>query len=557
MSIEVATDVIARDDFPQLDIIPRDSLLHELVHELERDSIKCVLMVGDPGVGKRALLYLLSTYLGRSQCPSPLRAAPVLLASTEDLLSDNAPPDFLELSLYNLGAAPSLATGGAKPIVCIPNVHKLIAKGVDPNSLPDWLLAPANKWIITLSTEEYQRYFANRSKWRSSAFKMLVVPELSEEETVALVLKRRDWIQAQFDVALDRQAVRLTVELSKEHLGGFRRPGIVLDILEEACKDHRGKTVGKTHVSRVISERIGYKVGPIEAPPDPRPPISATRPGAPPPPSPSQTPSPRSDSLVARVLEFVREVDRVASRNAPGVPSVCDKHGLSSSEEPDPDQLRAALDELQQRLVAGEGRDGTSDAFATRLEEFVYDVDRATSRTLPDVASVTDQFGVGAMCELETDQLRRALDALLQRLEWSEGEFPHHLVRNFAMDVDRYVVGFIHKNASFLLDNTDRLPDQPRPLRLIFPEDSRAKVEAQKLQAYLDSLCEWLEVIETAVKRATGQCFKEMRSKLDPPPVHCSHDYQRLFTREMDQISLMAAWREEIRKVLRKAGEDH
>ncbi len=535
MTFQQLTEEARKGRLPPLQARLRQQQLRQLMGHLERKWLSCVLLVGDPGVGKRALVQLLAIDLIRANCPSQqMKGMPVILADPDELLPNEGKQKFLQNRLYTLGLS---GAGHAFPIVCIAEAHRLIQRGIVSGELADWLIAPGNKWILTLPTEEYHKYFSPQKKWSGREFAVVEVPELSEEQTLEVITGRQRWFCCNYDVSIEWSAANDAVKLCKTYLSERRRPGIVLEVLEEACKQVKqledgNKTVTRVDIARTVGERAGVCIPAEEQ---------------------EEALEPSAEAKAAGEDEPLAEAE-----TAPGRQSVPTAETAATSVESPPAIGKPIEDSVVAEAPSEEAL--LSERLLHRLIDFVHELDRQTLElSRRGEESIQQQLGSALMEEVDPTMLDDMLNSLLGRLQRLEhapslqAREQQQLLedcRDFIQRTNQRVLKEIGMHARSILDDPGRLPNQ-RPLHRVWPEDQQEEADPVMVRRYLESLYRWVDLLLFLLNGSTGEMFEWMRKRLEPTPSLTLERYRQVYNTEMDQIELLGKWKKIIEGHLR------
>lgn len=520
MDVLNLTDEARKGKLPPLQADPRRGILNQILAELEREEVFCLILVGEPGVGKRTLFQLLAWQLVQAACPSRLKGTNVWHASPESLVPSPEKVRFLQNRLFAVG----LLDGGAStPIVCIPDVVRFFEQGVSSTDLGKWLLNPGNKWLLSATTEKYQKYIAANHFWDRREFVHLVVAELSKEDTRKIALQRREWLQAIYAVALEPPAIEKAVELSAKFLARDRRPWSVIRVLEKACEKvtqkRDGKTVTKRDIASVVSELSGVTVEEEE--------------------------EPRPEKVSSRDLPAARQPPPEPVQQAP----------FSGSQLPPVSEPKAA------GLTESAPPPAVPDP-VRQLMEFVEELERrAACVGAIDVKAIsfTEAFKTGdpQMLAPVLDRLLSFVDSRKVAAASRQGVAPTVLeeLRCFVGRVNQFVLHTIFQYDRGFLDQKDRLPRE-RPWDAVLPKDAVESADPEKIRRYLRMLIGWVEEIHASASIATAEMFSDLRKELQPQPKECADRYLKLFHYTMERDELLDRWQEKIKNRLRQIAKE-
>jgi len=274
-------------------LIGREREIERTLHILQRRRKNNPIYVGDPGVGKTALVEGLALRIAKGDVPprfaetrifrldlgallagtrfrgdfenrlkSVLAALAALTALTPEVPKEDAESP---TPMTPATAAAGKTGGGARdrrPILFIDEIHTLIGAGAAGRGSMDAsnLLKPALqdgtlRCIGATTWEEYRQNF-QRDAALARRFQKVEVLEPSIEETVRILEGLRERYELHHGVNYTKSALRAAAELAERHLRDKRLPDKAIDLLDEAgaaVSLAGGKRVGTPEIERVLS----------------------------------------------------------------------------------------------------------------------------------------------------------------------------------------------------------------------------------------------------------------------------------------------------------------
>ena len=217
-------------------LIGREQELGRAIQVLSRRRKNNPVFVGDPGVGKTAIVEGLAWKIHREEVPAPLRGAEIFSLDLGSLLAGSKyRGDFeerLKAVIQELADRP-----GA--ILFIDEIHTLVGAGrtqdgsVDASNLLKPALLSGKLRCIGASTwEEYRSFEKDRALARR--FQPIDVPEPSIEESVEILKGLRSRYEDFHQLIYTEEAIRGAVELSHRWLHDRKLPDKAIDLLDEA-----------------------------------------------------------------------------------------------------------------------------------------------------------------------------------------------------------------------------------------------------------------------------------------------------------------------------------
>jgi ATP-dependent Clp protease ATP-binding subunit ClpA len=223
-------------------VIGRATELKEMITVLAKRFKSNVLLVGDPGVGKTAIVEGLAQAVIAGEVPKFVQNHEVWSMSIADVLAGSKyRGDFEEKVKAVLGAL------AAKDncILFIDEAHAMKGAGAANNSSMDLanMIKPAitkgNLKVIACTTweEYYESFEKDRALMRR--FYKVAIDEPSIEHTENILTGLQPRLETFHSVQIDRDAVKAAVELSDRYITDRKNPDKSIDLLDAACAGYR------------------------------------------------------------------------------------------------------------------------------------------------------------------------------------------------------------------------------------------------------------------------------------------------------------------------------
>ncbi|RIH84886.1 AAA family ATPase [Calidithermus roseus] len=230
------TDLTARARAGELDpLVGRRAELERILTVLSRRQKNNPLLVGDPGVGKTALVEGLAQRIVGGEVPEGLAGAEIFALDLGAVLAGTRyRGDFEE----RLKAVVKALLSRPRAILFIDEIHMIVGAGSTTGSTVDAsnLLKPALtgklKCIGATTFAEYKSFEKDRAIARR--FQKIDVLEPTHEEAIQILEGLKPKLEAHHKLTYTRQALERAVELAARHLSDRRLPDSALDVLDEA-----------------------------------------------------------------------------------------------------------------------------------------------------------------------------------------------------------------------------------------------------------------------------------------------------------------------------------
>lgn len=193
----------------------REELLSEMMNVMTQAVNRHIILVGPDGVGKRTLTYSLALLMSEGKGPTGFSS---LVQVDETALLDN--------EQQAIRAGMSKARGG---ILFIPHIHRFFggpikAEFSKATSMVQKAYLADDPVIVATTTEvEYQQRLASVSSVTENA-QIIRVPEPSVAEAIEMLTIAKPHIEADYDIQVEDDAVRVAVNLARRYLAATPLP---------------------------------------------------------------------------------------------------------------------------------------------------------------------------------------------------------------------------------------------------------------------------------------------------------------------------------------------
>jgi ATP-dependent Clp protease ATP-binding subunit ClpA len=251
---EHCTNISAMAAANQLEpLIGRVDELAEMITVMARRFKANVLMVGDPGVGKTAVIDGLAQEIHAGRVPEFLKGYEVWGLEIGSLLAGSKYRGEFEEKFKQVIAA---LEAKKNCILFVDEAHTMRGAGSGSNSSLDFanMLKPAitkgNIKVIASTTWEefYESFEKDRALMRR--FHRLSIDEPNAETTEQILIGLSPRLEQFHNVMIDTEAMTAAVELSGRYIHDRKNPDKSIDLLDGACARERVKDAGTVTVTR-------------------------------------------------------------------------------------------------------------------------------------------------------------------------------------------------------------------------------------------------------------------------------------------------------------------
>ncbi len=243
-------------------LIGREEELQRTIQVLCRRDKNNPLHVGEPGVGKTAIVWGLARLIVEEKVPERLRGAHIYQLDMGTLLAGTQFRGDFEKRIKQV--MDGIMDEGDNNIVYIDEIHTMVGAGSTgggamdaSNMLKPYLESGRIRFIGSTTYEEYNRHVA-RSKGLTRRFQQIDIQEPSAEEAKNILRQLLPHYEEFHGVQYEQGAVDFAVEASARHINDRFLPDKAIDLIDEAGAamemEHDKHSIGRKEIADVLSK---------------------------------------------------------------------------------------------------------------------------------------------------------------------------------------------------------------------------------------------------------------------------------------------------------------
>lgn len=232
-------DLSAKAERGELDpVIGRDGEVRRVLEILGRKKKNNPILIGEPGVGKSAVVEALALRMAASQVPETMKGKRILSLDLGALLAGAKFRGEFEDRMKNLLKA--LDNHKGQIILFIDEIHMIVGAGnseggADAANLLKPALARGEVHCVGATTLDEFRKHIEKDPALERRFQPVMVDEPARDATVAILRGIKAKYEVHHGVQVDDDAVVAAVDLSIRYLTARTLPDKAIDLLDEAC----------------------------------------------------------------------------------------------------------------------------------------------------------------------------------------------------------------------------------------------------------------------------------------------------------------------------------
>jgi ATP-dependent Clp protease ATP-binding subunit ClpB len=237
------TDLVERARRGEFDpVIGRDVEVRRLLQILERRHKHHPLLVGDPGVGKSAIIGALALRIAAGDVPQNLTKLSILELDTGALVAGAKLRGEIEERLKAVVASVAKGGPGSDALLFIRGIDSLLGQGAAGSGVGDLLkpiLARGEVRLLATTTPEGVRKIQERDPILLRRFTVLGIEASTADQTVEILRGIATRYEAHHKVQIGDPAIVASVRLAKRYLQDRELPDSAIDLLDEAAARKR------------------------------------------------------------------------------------------------------------------------------------------------------------------------------------------------------------------------------------------------------------------------------------------------------------------------------
>ncbi len=240
-------------------VIGREDEVETVIEILSRRTKNNPVLVGEPGVGKTAIVEGLAQRIIQKDVPENLQDKRVVALDVGSVVAGTKYRGEFEDRFKKI--IDEITKNSDQLIIFIDEIHTLVGAGgsegaVDASNMIKPALARGDLHLIGATTLDEYRKYIEKDAALERRFQIVLIKEPSVEETIEILNGLKDRYEAHHRVKIDKQAIVAAAELSDRYVQSRYLPDKAIDLIDQAAAMVRLRFTTKPREIRDLDKKL-------------------------------------------------------------------------------------------------------------------------------------------------------------------------------------------------------------------------------------------------------------------------------------------------------------
>ena len=239
-------------------VVEREKEIERIIQILSRRTKNNPCLIGEPGVGKTAVVEGLAEKIASGDVPETLKEKRIFSMDISGMVAGaKYRGDFEERIKKALAEVKKVGN----IILFIDEVHTIVGAGaaegaIDASNILKPLLARGDIQLIGATTVDEYRKYIEKDTALERRFSIVDIEEPTQKQTIEILKGIRDKYEAHHNVKITDEAINSAVALSSRYITDRFLPDKAIDLIDEASSQVRMKIYNEPDEIKLLQEKI-------------------------------------------------------------------------------------------------------------------------------------------------------------------------------------------------------------------------------------------------------------------------------------------------------------